>query len=1047
MNFTVVKSSAGSGKTYSLVKEYLALLLKGGGNDYFRHILAITFTNKATEEMKQRVLGALEGLESGDNNFRELKSELRDLTELDDKSIAQRCGILLKTLLHDYGDFNISTIDQFVHRLVRSFSFELNIPAQLEIELKNDRLIRKTVDGLFEQMSTDERLYQILRTYSEHKFDGGLSYDPESNLKDLTSELLSYESRTRIRSLQRLRLEDFNLTRNEVFKRIQALESRLSDMAMPLIEKINSHGMVEKDFYRSSQGVHRFLVNLAYKKKPIDRPNSYVYATSEEGKWLSPKAGTEVKASFEVLKSSFSRTLDLILEKIESELSHYVFCKALAGRIFSMAIVNEVKIEIDRIKEEFSVAQLDDFNQVIADIVNDNPTPYIYERLGERYQHYLIDEFQDTSLIQWFNLLPLVENSLSEGHDSFLVGDPKQAIYRWRGGEPDLLNRLPDLNIYGTEEKGYGSKLLTESYKEVILGQNFRSSPTIVEFVNELFDSLKKRFANELNVVYDSHRQVPVKTSKGRVEVRFFPTDNGDETAVNFTVQKILEITAQGIAPAQIAVLCRTGAQCTSVTSALLQNLIPFISEDSLKIGHALNVSFLLHWLEYLYHGKKEGDALKIVEYLLDNSMLGKLNSLDLEEIWGSYRDLDGVLIASGWAISSAQLRQDNLMDLVNHLSDTFLVNGGKDRFVIAFENAINQFNAQYGNDAMEFLEWWKENGEEFSVPFAESPESVRIMTIHKAKGLEFDFVIVPFAYGNIRPSKSYMWVETKGKDQEILPVAWLRYSEELLKTSYAESYEKEMRASLADTANLMYVSATRAKMALYVISRVLPKNGKKIKEENLWHSALELSMNESKEEGVFLTGNENFDLIKGETAADVVIAYRVRPMTAWAEKVMLKYKSESTEMGNDAFDPSAYGRLIHEVMSKVYELEDIEGIADYYCTIGELDEKEAADLRRQVHSLLDHPELVPLFKDVKGSIFNEREILSSTGEVFRPDRCVISGGKISMIDYKTGLINESHQNQILKYMQLATDLGYEEVKGHLLYFSSDKVLHVGFSS
>lgn len=274
-----------------------------------------------------------------------------------------------------------------------------------------------------------------------------------------------------------------------------------------------------------------------------------------------------------------------------------------------------------------------------------------------------------------------------------------------------------------------------------------------------------------------------------------------------------------------------------------------------------------------------------------------------------------------------------------------------------------------------------------------------------------------------------------------------MRYSEELLKTSYAESYEKEMRASLADTANLMYVSATRAKMALYVISRVLPKNGKKIKEENLWHSALELSMNESKEEGVFLTGNENFDLIKGETAADVVIAYRVRPMTAWAEKVMLKYKSESTEMGNDAFDPSAYGRLIHEVMSKVYELEDIEGIADYYCTIGELDEKEAADLRRQVHSLLDHPELVPLFKDVKGSIFNEREILSLTGEVFRPDRCVISGGKISMIDYKTGLINESHQNQILKYMQLATDLGYEEVKGHLLYFSSDKVLHVGFSS
>lgn len=1039
MHFHVVKSSAGSGKTYALVKQYLTHLLGSLAPDYFRHILAITFTNKATDEMKERIIAALKGISTGAEKQMDLASDLSKETGLDHEIIRQRASSILQNLIHNYGDFNISTIDHFVNRIVKSFSFEMGIPSNIEIELKEDRLIRKIVDGLFEKMSDDEKLSNVLLAYSEYKFTEEQNYDVEVNLFDLTRELMRSDGRGYLKKFEKFELGDFINVQKELSTRVKSMTVEIQTLASELKSLIEQTGLEASDMYRGSSGVHKYIFNLADKGDPMILPNSYVRTTLEESKWLSPKASDTAKSSFISIETNLEQGLNELIHLIETHIPHYTFCRMLSGQIHSLAIVNEVKKEIDLIKDEYNVARLEDFNKIIAEIVKDNPIPYIYERIGEKFHHYLIDEFQDTSEIQWFNLLPLLENGLSEGFGSLIVGDAKQAIYRWRGGELDQLNRLPELNFNSLDisENSDLGRNMKAAFNEKFLDSNYRSAENVVRFVNHFFEILNTSFPDELNTVYSGHTQKSMSAiSGGVVEIKFLPDESLLENAAGYAVNKIKELMQSGVHSGDIALLCRTRFQCTMMASLLLDNQIPFISDESLKLYHSGSVRFVLNWLLYLYTGRNPQHAYKILEYLAENKGLGYIDEDKLPEIWAGDPSLENVFAKADINLDVHFLSKENLLELVYTLIETFIGSERKDRYMLALENCVSEFMGNYGNDPIEFLKWWEDNKEDLAITYPSLKSAVRIMTIHKAKGLEFNTVIVPFSYGRIKPGKSHIWVESKEKDSEVIPIAWLKCSEDLLKTNYADLYNEEMRMSFTDTVNLMYVGATRAKHGLYITSKIPSKSSGKITEEALWYKSMSLELNESVDADFFRFGNEANEKVNTSPEKSPVLSYPLSPMSSWRDRIMLKYKTDVFDLQSSGQDAISEGLLIHEIMSRVVDLGELSSVLSYYVLLGDISQEKADSLKKKITGLIVPSEVNRYFVNVKGRVFNEREMMDVTGKLLRPDRCVVEGDHMIVIDYKTGSPHDSHKEQIRQYVKLARELGYADVDAFLIYFS-----------
>ena len=993
--------------------------------------------------MKERIISALKGISAKTEKYVGLTQELSRETGLSTEIISQRSASILRNLLHDYGDFNISTIDHFVNRIVKSFSFEMGIPSNVEIELKEDRLIRKIVDGIFEKMSQDEKLSNILLAYSEYKFSEEQNYDVENNLFDLTREVMRSDGRIYLKQFQKFELNDFINVQVEVKSRVKSMTQEIATLASELKTLIINADLDASDMYRGGSGVYKYIFNLAEKGSSMTLPNSYVRTTLEESKWLSAKAEANAKLSMQSIENQLHSGLSNLVDLIHANLPHYTFCTMLSGQIHSMAIVNEVKKEIDLIKDEFNVARLEDFNKIIAEIVNENPVPYIYERIGEKFHHYLIDEFQDTSQIQWFNLLPLVENGLSEGYSSLVVGDAKQAIYRWRGGELDQLNRLPELNFkdLGTPESPGVGNNIKASFEEVLLDSNYRSSERVVGFVNDFFEHLTNTYPSELNTVYADHKQKSMSDiSGGVVEIKFLPDEALAENAANYALNKIKELIELGVDSGEIALLCRTRFQCTMLASLLMNHQIPFISDESLKLHYSRSVQFVINWLHYLYAGRNDQHAYKILEYLAEQNRLGQIDTDNLPKIWGENHSLEKVMKVAGIKYNLDSLSRENLLELVYALIEEYIGAAEKDRYILTLENCVADFMGKYGNDPIEFLKWWDDNKEDLAITYPSVKNAVQIMTIHKAKGLEFGTVIVPFSYGRIKPGKSHLWVESKGRDREILPTAWLTCSEELLNTNYADLYNEEMRASFTDTVNLMYVAATRARNGLYITSKIPSKSSKKVTEEALWFKSISLQLNESAEENVFKFGNEIGHTGLKADEKSTTYTYSISPMSAWRDRIMLKYKSDLFDLQSTSEDPISEGLLIHEIMSRVSDLSELPSVLSYYVMIGDITQERALEIEEKITTLILPSEISSYFINIKGRVLNEREMLDATGKILRPDRCVVYGDKMVVIDYKTGIPHDSHKEQVKQYVNLGLKLGYKNTEAYLIYFSDGKI-------
>ncbi len=597
-SFSIYDASAGSGKTYALVKEYLKIILVAPKNDAYRHILAITFTNKAVHEMKSRIVGSLSEF-AKDEPSQKAQDLMRDLaveTELSIIQIKTKSQQIIKHIIHNYAAFDISTIDKFTHKVIRAFAHDLNLPMTFEVTLDTENLLIEAVDAIIAQAGEDETLTKLLIDFTMEKTDDDKSWDISREILETGRLVLNENNRNEITHFQDKSIAEFVEIKKKLDETCKVLEKEsvvFAEEALLLIEK---NGIDSKSF--SAGHFPKHLLSIQEGKF---NPKNKTYHEFDD---IKINKTAKDLAVIENIIPDLLQFLDRVYKTFEK----INFYKAFLKNITPLSLLNTVSNELAKIQEEQNVLSISEFNAIIHREIQNQPAPFIYERLGERYRHFFIDEFQDTSEMQWQNLIPLIDNALS-GQDDFgvkgtlmIVGDPKQSIYRWRGGKAEQFIELSkDQNPFNNPDK-----------KLEHLDKNYRSYSQIIEFNNDFFKLISNEFTHpDYKDLYEnhSHQKTNDKTG-GYVNISFIPkveTSEEDEETLDktdlyllATLNTIQKVMQQGFQYKDIVILTRKRDQGIAIANYLTEQGIPLLSSETLMIQNATEVRLIIHLLKYL---------------------------------------------------------------------------------------------------------------------------------------------------------------------------------------------------------------------------------------------------------------------------------------------------------------------------------------------------------------------------------------------------------------------------------------------------------------
>lgn len=928
----IFKASAGSGKTHTLSKTYLDLLLKADSKTAYRNILAVTFTNKATEEMKERIL--------------------RDLAE--EGKTNPRAREILINLLHDYGSFSVSTIDKFFQQALRAFSRELGSSGNYQIELDKASLTKEAMDRVLDDLTEkDKDLLGWFTKQLETALDNGESFHLESSLYEMAEEFGDVN-------------EKFTYDK----KKLTELKARCKEIV----------DTFHKDVYENA-----LCIDTATWGK-----------TAAKG--LAQYAGAQTKYKDSV-KAANATTLAKLAETAGCEAMYalmnpqgrrwkeYRTARMVEKVIFTLGLAEEFYSKLAIIEEEKGVISLDESTNLLRDIIDGSDAPFIYEKLGVRLNHFLLDEFQDTSVVQWENFKPLLANSVSEGYSNIIVGDVKQSIYRWRNSDWNLLDKKIEENFEG-------------KVNVITLKENWRSTQSIVNFNNEFFTFAADNLG--LSTIYaDVKQEVKVKDSQeGCVTVDFC------EDELEMIDGYIEQAVAAGAKMSDMAILLRTNGEGKKVAEYLLSKGYSVISDDSLDLKSSLIIRKIVSYLHSLCNNS---DSL--------NTYLSESLEIDSEREYHSLLDLvDGVI-----------------KDLSETHPDEIK---GQTLFIQSFMDDILEWTSIHGNDLRQYLKHWEESKIAISSP--NDPNAIRITTVHKSKGLAFPIVIFPFAekVGLFKEDTLWCHLDSDAEMGEsfnsIFPVVLGKSSGD---SFFSESLKNEMEMQRIDNLNIFYVCLTRARKEMHIIAKNPPKSlidGKSSPndlsqllylycEQNGYTFGSPYRWNEaSKKEDSEI---EEFDA-EYET-------YGMNP-----EACSRRFVASSDAW--DYFSEEGIGQSKrlrgieqHALLSRIRTSDDAPEVLRSI----EPQTRELLLERISAHSEWFSPELKTL---------NEVAIIDSFGNTNRPDRVLVDEeGRVTVIDFKFGEEDEKYSGQVRRYMRLFREMGYGEVSGYIWYVPTDKIIQV----
>ena len=1044
-NFQVYNASAGSGKTFTLVKEYLKIIISNKSPFVFQQILAITFTNKAAGEMKERVLNNLHTFASKEEN--DMLFMLEKETGIERSIIFERSEKALDAILQNYASFSITTIDSFTHKLIRTFAYDLQLPMNFEVEMDGDQVLSEAVDMVVSKIGSDKKMTDLLVNYSLQKLEDDKTWDISNELKDFAKILLNENHVEQLHRMSKYSVDDFQKLSKELRKENKTIEDEFVKLGKQGLELIDGEGINHAAFSHSDLPNH-FKKLQRFKFLSVDgiKFEGRLFNSIEAEKpFYKATATADVKESIEAVTDE-CRALYYNSKRVYDEkYSTYILNKYILDSLIPLAVLNYVNGALKEYKQENNILLNAEFNALISSQIKDEPAPFIYERIGEKYRYYFIDEMQDTSQMQWQNLIPLLSNALSSQDEEgnmgslMLVGDGKQSIYRWRGGKAE---QFISLTSNGTSEDSnpfYVSKSVAN------LETNYRSYSEVIDFNNAFFQYISNYFGNkEFKDLYvEGNKQLTSSKKGGYVEFSFVQFEGDQEEKELVYPTKVFEI-IQGLdkdfSRSEICVLVRTKKQGVAIANYLAEQGVDIISSETLLLKNSHKVLFLINALKAIENENDKESRAKICYYLFDamavktdlHSFLNSRIHLESEAFFESFEEI-------GIQISLSEFHQLTLTQSLEYLIRNFELLSGSDSNVQFFLDAVFEFQQKNDGSISAFLEFWELKKDKLSIVAPEVENAIRIMTIHKAKGLEFPVVIFPYdlnIYKQVSPKVWYKKEGENGTEQDFL----INYNKGLQRIDeQGEMLYDERREELElDNFNLLYVALTRAVEQLYLVGE-MPKASSKDElttTSELYKSFLENSSDFSEQNLTYSFG-EKERISERTTQSFSSDMQKQFVSTSWADhKIQIVANSSllwDTEQG-DAID---YGNLIHAILAEIKSEKQIDAVLEKFQNSGQVKAGESDEIRSKLLAVVNHP-VLNLYYQEDVHVVCEQEIMTNLKEIVIPDRLIFFENEVVIIDYKTGKQDSKYHNQINYYAKTLGELGYKVLKKFLVYIDEE---------
>lgn len=1109
-HLTVYRASAGSGKTFTLAVEYISLLVKDPEN--YQHILAVTFTNKATQEMKMRILSQLYGIANSLQSSQQYFNKVKEKTNMPDAVIRNNARAALTLLIHRYNNFRILTIDAFFQQVLRNLAHELGQTANLRVDLNNEEITEKAVDQMIESLEKGQPVLQWISTYINNSIEDDNGWNIIGKIKTFGTNIFKdfYKAHEANLKEQLSNADDFKVYETTLRKRRNDIRKTFNSKAKSILNEIKNANLDIPSNYRS--GLYKYLTDSAIApltNKPLKA--GVLKANESPQNWTSSKCAKADKQQIQTLAAEvLSAQLSELIAYNNDNWNEFQSIQLTLSHLSELRLLHAIADAVDNLTKDTNRFMLSNTQALLKELIADSDTPFIFERIGARLKHVMIDEFQDTSTIQWQNFQVLLANCMAqELSQNLIVGDIKQSVYRWRQGDWGILNNI---------EKSFAHQKI----RLKTLDYNYRSEKRIIDFNNAFWEQCVANTAKEVaqddaekaEIVQKAYEDVAQKTHKttenGFVKISLYPSKSMKEAVLEELIETIKELFNNGYGgknQSKIAILVRSKSNIQDIVNALLQsfgNEINIVSDEAFRLDASLSVNIIVSAMHLLTHPDDvltRGKLVKLYNQevlkkpLTDTDLLVSINesnNIDTKNI--DKKERRKLATEQQMAKLNSQLPPEYvanrelllglpIVDLVDKLFMLFGLDQleGQSSYICTLYDTLNDFLKDHTADIDDFINEW-ENSLSSKTIQSDEIEGIRIMTIHKSKGLEFDNVIIPFCNWEME-KKGTLWCETKNKPAPynklpLLPIDFSR--DKLIGTVFEDDYKEEHFQNIVDNLNLLYVAFTRASKNLFVFGlrqgkTTLDNIAKGTPPGNRSY-AIELALRQVSEqlEGSSLSfpddiGSEiHFEygtLVPETHEKEHAVAdnpFLIKPdkhivsIATYPQAATFKQSNKSIEFvkGEDV-DPSdrtryiKIGNVLHQLFSTIYTTADIPARLNELEQQGIIynDEITSAQLRTRIEDAITNPQVQEWFSK-RWQLYNECTILeynkdTNEMEEHRPDRVMTDGKEFVVVDFKFGKEREEYKKQVQQYMEILIRMGHKKVSGYLWYVVKNNVVEV----
>ena len=1086
---TVYKASAGSGKTFTLASEYITLVVKNP-QDY-RSILAVTFTNKATQEMKTRILSQLYGIAHSLPDSEAYYEQVRMKTGFSEQTIRENAAKALSLLTHHYNEFRVQTIDAFFQSVLRNLARELNLTANLRVDLNDEQVEAQAVDELINSLEEGEEVLNWIRDYIDKNIEDDKGWNVISQIKDFGKNIFKDFYKDHKTELDN-RFSDesfFNDFITDLRERRTRILNRLNEHAKQMYKKIRDANLDNPNlFNRGANGLLSHIIKLTKGTPSNDPTPQYVQSCIDSAeKWPASKCPAKERAAIiELASASLCSDLKILNDYRINDWREYQSCNLTLKHLSQLRLLHAISEAVDEINKDTNRFMLSNTQSLLCTLMKDSDTPFVFEKMGAYLKHIMIDEFQDTSTIQWNNFRKLLDNCMAQvDSHNLIVGDVKQSIYRWRQGDWKLLNNIEH-------------EFTKEQIKIEPLDTNYRSEENIIRFNNAFFkqavlqtvkelESEEIQGATELVEAYKEIEQKPRKDNgKGCVRIKLFRYDSKNasdykQKILNELIENIRQLLDQGYKQKDIAILARSKTVIPDIVDSF-QNIdtnVSLVSDEAFRLDASLAVNVII-------------EALRLLTHPHDKLTESKLVKLYQQQVINTGKDINDLFVGenstelksflpSGYIDKFESLSRLSLIDLVDEIYSLFSLDSleGQSAYVCTFYDTLNEYLRDHPADIDDFIEEWEDTLSSNTIQ-SDEVDGIRLITIHKSKGLEYDNVLIPFCDWELEKKKGItIWCSGDDKEKPYgeLPLIPVDYSSKMLGTVFEDDYKEEHLQNTVDNMNLLYVAFTRAGKNLFITGKKYEERtkGKNERSHIIQYIIEELAkelpgaiIDDAGENGPIsfefgTLSNCEERVEKGKATEN---PFELSPKThklkieTFPHPVSFRQSNKSHDFikGED-IDPSdarryiKVGNVLHQLFSTILTEADIEPRLKELEQAGIIynDDITSRELQNKISCALSNEKVKNWFSP-RWKLFNECTILDydkETGDVYehRPDRVMTDGKEMIVVDFKFGKPRDEYHEQVQRYMRLLMRMGYKQVSGYIWYVLRNEIVPTSLPS